>query len=73
MIVTIAHLRSVPGLSQRAGFCTRGARAWFERYGLDWTDFVRNGIDAQRLLDTEDGLALILVEHARTVEAQRHG
>jgi hypothetical protein len=73
VIVTIAHLRSVPGLSKRTGFCARGARAWFERHELDWGDFVRNGIDAQRLLDTGDGLALILVEHARTVEAQGHG
>jgi hypothetical protein len=73
VIVTLAHLRSVPGLSRQGGFCARGARAWFASHDLDWTDFVRNGIDAQRLLDTGDGLALILVEHARTLEAQRHG
>ncbi len=73
MIVTIAHVRSVPGLSKRAGFCARGGRAWFARHGLDWTQFVRNGIDAEVLLATGDGLALAVVDHARKQEAARNG
>lgn len=46
MIVTIADFR-------RAGICPR-ARLWFERHGLDWRDFVRNGIDIEDLRATGD-------------------
>ncbi len=65
MKVTVAHLRSVPGFSPKPGFCLSQSRTWFQRHGLDWRDFVRNGIDAAALEATGDGLALALVEHAR--------
>lgn len=65
MRVTVAHLRSVPGFSPRPGFCLRKARPWFKRHGLDWRDFVRNGIDAAALEATGDALALAVVAHAR--------
>ncbi|PKL96782.1 MAG: hypothetical protein CVV18_00260 [Gammaproteobacteria bacterium HGW-Gammaproteobacteria-8] len=65
VIVTIAHLATVPGFSPRAGFCRKGGRRFFARYNLDWQLFIRCGINAQQLLDTGDSLALALVEHAR--------
>jgi hypothetical protein len=71
MKVTIAHLRSVPGFTARRGFCASGARAWFQRHGLDWSEFVRHGIDAEQLVATGDGMALKLVEHAR--QEDEHG
>jgi hypothetical protein len=71
VIVTIAHLRSVPGFTARRGFCARGGRAWFQRHGLDWSHFVRHGIDAEQLEATGDGMALALVAHARQEAA--HG
>lgn len=70
MIVTIEHLRTVPGFTKKPGFCARGGRRWFARHGLDWSDFVRSGIEDKLLVATGDGLALALVEHARK-EAQR--
>lgn len=70
MIVTIQHLRTVPGLTAKPGFCARGGRRWFARHCLDWSAFVRAGIDEQALVATGDGMALALVEHARK-EAQR--
>lgn len=69
VIVTMRHLRTIPGFSARAGFCARGGRAFFDRYGLDWGDFVRNGIPAAQLTATGDALALALVDHARKTEA----
>lgn len=63
MIVTHTHLRTIPSRSG-AGYCSRGGRAWFARHGLDWTDFVRHGIDEQKLLDTGDGMAIGLVQWA---------
>ena len=65
MKVTVAHLRSVPGYSPKPGFCLSQSRAWFKRHGLDWRDFVRNGIDAAALEATGDALALAVVTSAR--------
>ncbi|MDF3932926.1 hypothetical protein [Pseudomonas citronellolis] len=67
MIVTIQHLHTVPTWNGRQGYCHGKARDFFSEHGLDWMDFVQNGIDEQLLVDTGDGLALLLVEHAREV------
>lgn len=48
--VTMAHIR-------RVNFCSRGARAFFERYGLDWSAFLREGIPVSELEATGDALA----------------
>lgn len=46
-------------------YCNRGARDFFQRHDLDWGDFVREGIDAQVLVDTGDYMALRLVEQVK--------
>ena len=69
MIVTLAHLHSIPS-RRGAGWCNRGARAWFARHGLDWSAFVREGIDADTLLATGCGMARQLVDWARQCEAE---
>jgi hypothetical protein len=73
VIVTTRHLFTIPGHSTRPGFCRGKSRAWAARNGLDWKDFVRNGIPAETLEATGDGMALALVEWARKCEAQAHG
>lgn len=70
MIVTTQHLFTIPGFSRRRGFCRSGARSWFQRHGLDWKEFVRDGIDAARLEATGDGLACALVRWARECESK---
>lgn len=70
VIVTIAHLRSAPTYNRRRGYCAAGARAWFARYGLDWSAFLREGIAASKLDATGDALGAALASHARQVEAQ---
>lgn len=67
LIVTLAHLRSVPGYGKKPGFCSSGAREWFARHELDWSDFLSNGIAAEVLLATGCALAKALVEHAQRV------
>lgn len=66
MRVTIADLRTIPGFSPRRGFCARGGRDWFAAHGLDWADFVREGIDEVELLAADDALGAALVEWAHT-------
>lgn len=72
LFVTFDHLHSVPGFSPRAGFCHKGARRLAEHLGLDWAEMVRKGgVDAATLEATGDAMALRLVEHAKSMEAQR--
>ena len=74
MIVTTRHLFTVPGYSKRPGFCRDGARRWARAHGIDWRDFVRNGIAAERLEATGDAFALALVQHARSqAQEAAHG
>ncbi|OJU95080.1 MAG: hypothetical protein BGO19_02325 [Acinetobacter sp. 38-8] len=46
-------------------FCSKGARAWFSQYKLDYLHFVGNGIDADVLLATKDPFAIRAVEQAK--------
>lgn len=71
MIVTHRHLRTVPMLGHKPGYCNRGARLWFQRQGLSWGDFLRNGIDEALLLATRDPMARKLVEHARGTDGRQ--
>lgn len=70
MIVTTTHLFTIPGFTTRRGFCRSKSREWFRAHGLNWKQFVREGIDASTLEATGDGLALALVAWARECEAK---
>lgn len=70
VIVTSEHLRSVPGLSARAGYCIPKTREFFRRHGLDFRAFLIEGIPAEVLEATGDALAIRLAEHARAQEAK---
>lgn len=56
-LVRHVHLREI-------GYCNRGSREWFARQGLNWADFVENGVEAEKLRATGDAMAEKLVEHA---------
>lgn len=57
MIVTIRHCKQIK-------FCSPGVRRWFNSQGLDFKDFLRNGIAEEKLLATGDALALEVVKAA---------
>lgn len=61
MIVRIGDVRA-------AGYCVQGARRWAESHGIDFKDFLRDGIDAEVLRQSGDGLALRLLTQ---IEASR--
>lgn len=50
---------------RKARMCASGTRAFFLRQGWDWQDFLKNGRDAQDFIDTNDAMALQVVEVAR--------
>lgn len=64
MIITMQHVRTTKGFSRRVGLCARGTRAWFKKYNLDYSDFLKNGIDEESLLATRDAFAVAVVEQA---------
>ena len=63
------HLRTIPYFGARAGFCSRGTRAWFERHGLSMREFVHEGLEEEVLLATGDGMAQALVRWAHETQA----
>jgi hypothetical protein len=50
---------------RRAGHCVAGARDWFGRHGLDFHDFIRNGIEEKRFLAAGDVIAAEIVKAKR--------
>lgn len=71
LIVTTKHVFTIPTFNARPGFCRGMTREWAKAQGLDWRDFVRNGIPASKLEATGDALAIAVVEWARKCEQQR--
>lgn len=63
-MITITDVRA-------AGHCTRGAKAWFETYGLDFRNFLKHGINEEAFLATGDAHAIEIVRHKRAREAER--
>lgn|ERR1051325_9976263 len=55
LIITISDISA-------AGYCARGAKGWFEGYGINFRDVIRNGITAGDLLATGDAHAERVVE-----------
>lgn len=47
---------------RNAKMCARGTRAFFILHGLDFQDFLKNGIEEEILLDTKDAMAIQVVE-----------
>lgn len=57
-VVRMEHVRA-------CNFCSRGARAWFARYGLDWQAFLQSGLPASAFESTGDHLGLQVAQAAR--------
>ena len=56
--VTMRHIR-------QCKMCSRGARSFFERHGLDWSEFLRAGVPAGALEQTGDAMAIQVAAAAR--------
>lgn len=49
---------------REVGYCNRGLRTLCEREGIDWPDFLRHGIDADRLRALNNAMAQRVIEQA---------
>ena len=61
--VTMRHVR-------QCRMCSRGARGFFERHGLDWSEFLRAGLPVEALERTGDAMALQVAATARAEQEQ---
>lgn len=57
----VVHMRHV----RAAKICSRGSREFFTKHGLDWSDFLDNGIPASTLERIGDPIALRAADAAR--------
>jgi len=58
LIVTVEDVR-------QAMLCIPGARLWCQRHGIDWHRFLKDGVEASRLIETRDAMAARAVAQAR--------
>lgn len=56
-ICRIRHAKSL-------NYCARGMRAFFKEHGLNYLQFVREGLTPEELLATEDEMAIRVVKVA---------
>lgn len=59
MIITMQHCRTI-----KPRYCALGVRRFFMEHGLDFKDFLKNGIEEEKLAKTKQGMALRLIEYA---------
>lgn len=49
-------------------YCNKGVRAFCQQHNIDYQNFIKNGIDADDLLKTNDVMAIKLIEYAKSKE-----
>ena len=54
------HVRHI----RAAGMCMSGAREWFKRHDMSWSEFLAEGRPSGDFVETGDPLALRMVEAA---------
>lgn len=65
--MTMVYIRHI----RKAKFCAAGTRKFFIKNGLDYSDFIKNGILAERLIETGDAMAYQVVEIAENEQRQQ--
>ena len=65
MKIYIRHIRAAKSCRKE------GVKPFFDAHHWDWPDFLANGIDAQKLIDTQDAMALKVVEIAQEEHNER--
>ena len=47
---------------RKAKMCANGARSFAGRNGIDWTDFLKNGIDISKIENIDDAMVQQVVK-----------
>ena len=62
MKITLVDVRALQ-------YCNSGVREFCKKHEIDYSSFIKNGIDANELQATNDAMAVALREHAKQREA----
>lgn len=66
LMVYRRHLASVwPPRCRQHFYCSPGSRQFFARHGWNWGDFLRNGLPAEKFIETGDAMAMKAAENAQ--------
>ena len=60
--ITMYDVRAAEG-------CSTGARLFFKRYGFDWSDFLKNGIDIEKIEPIDNAVSKRICKQVR----EKHG
>ena len=60
-IIFLRHLKQAD-----SNICHKGGRKWFKSNGLDWNDFVENGIDSKKLYNVSDSIVEKIIKVAES-------
>lgn len=63
----LLHMRHI----REGGYCSRGARAWCERYKINYTHFLQHGIDVEVIEKIGDAFAMDVCTRAREEHAKQ--
>lgn len=66
MKITISDVKA-------AGYCARGVRKFCERHGFDYLDFVKNGVDSEKLIGIDDAMLDNVVRGTHGREEKTNG
>lgn len=58
ILVHMKHIRAVK-------MCSRGTRIFFQRHGMDWSKFLKEGLPVEEFEATGDAMAMQVAEVAR--------
>lgn len=64
VLVTVEDIRA-------CNYCTKGTRAWFKIYGLDWSKFVFEGLPIEAFEGIEDAQLQKAIEAAIAREGSK--
>jgi len=65
--MTMVYVRHI----RQANLCASGTRTWFARHCLDYSAFLKDGIDADKILALGDHFGNTVVAKAKEEEAQQ--
>lgn len=54
---------------QELGYCFKASRPWLRARGIEWGDFIENGVTVGKLREIGDGLSDRVIEHRLAKEA----
>ena len=59
----MSELRLMPDDLRECNYCARGSRIMADAIGVDWSDFLKNGVALSHLEPIDDAMIQVLITH----------